>query len=56
VWEVSEADECRLDVYEGCPTFYYKTEMEITVIAEKLRLSCTSCMRTDRWEFRAVPT
>lgn len=31
VWEVSEADERRLDVYEGCPTFYYKTEMELPV-------------------------
>ena len=27
VWEVTEADEKRLDVYEGCPTFYYKKEV-----------------------------
>lgn len=29
VWEVSEADERRLDAYEGFPTFYYKTEMKL---------------------------
>lgn len=37
VWEVSEADERRLDVYEGCPTFYYKTEMEVTVNRRKIK-------------------
>lgn len=31
VWEVSERDERNLDVYEGCPNFYYKTEMELPV-------------------------
>lgn len=31
VWEVSEADERWLDVYEGYPNFYYKTEMELPV-------------------------
>ena len=31
VWEVSERDEQNLDVYEGCPNFYYKTEMELPV-------------------------
>ena len=31
VWEVSERDEKRLDAYEGYPTFYYKTDMEIIV-------------------------
>lgn len=30
VWEVSAADEARLDRYEGYPDFYYKTEMPIT--------------------------
>lgn len=30
VWEVSAADEQRLDRYEGFPTFYYKKEMPIT--------------------------
>ncbi len=24
LWEISRADEARLDVYEGYPTFYYK--------------------------------
>ena len=31
VWEVTAADEKRLDAYEGCPNFYYKTEMELPV-------------------------
>lgn len=38
VWEVSEADERRLDIYEGCPTFYYKTEMEVTVNHRKIKV------------------
>lgn len=31
VWEVSERDEKNLDAYEGCPNFYYKTEIELPV-------------------------
>ena len=31
VWEVSAADEFRLDRYEGFPNFYYKKEMRIPV-------------------------
>ena len=30
VWAVSEADEARLDRYEGFPRFYYKKELDIT--------------------------
>ena len=30
VWEVSAADEERLDRYEGYPTFHYKKELPIT--------------------------
>lgn len=37
VWEVSEADERRLDIYEGYPNFYYKTEMEVTVNRRKIK-------------------
>ena len=29
VWQVSERDEENLDVYEGCPRFYYKKPMKI---------------------------
>ena len=32
VWEVSAADELRLDRYEGFPNFYYKKEMRIPVV------------------------
>ena len=31
VWEVSEQDEANLDRYEGCPTFYYKKELPVTM-------------------------
>ena len=31
VWEVSLADEFRLDRYEGFPSFYYKKEIRIPV-------------------------
>lgn len=31
VWSVEPADEQRLDVYEGYPTFYYKTEFDLPV-------------------------
>ena len=31
VWEVTEADEKRLDAYEGCPTFYYKKDLRLPV-------------------------
>ena len=37
VWEVTDDDEKSLDVYEGCPTFYYKTEMEVTVNSRKIK-------------------
>ena len=30
-WEVSEEDERALDRYEGCPHFYYKTEMKLPI-------------------------
>lgn len=29
VWQVSKADEKRLDRYEGYPAFYYKTDMRL---------------------------
>ncbi len=31
VWATTEADEAALDRYEGCPAFYYKTEMTLPV-------------------------
>ena len=31
VWEVTEADEECLDIYEGFPNFYYKTDMKLSV-------------------------
>ena len=35
VWEVGEADERRLDVYEGFPTFYYKKELKLPITGIK---------------------
>ena len=29
VWEVTKSDERSLDIYEGCPNFYYKKNMKI---------------------------
>src|SRR5574344_806428 len=37
VWQVDEFDELRLDRYEGYPSFYYKTEMEINVNGKKVK-------------------
>lgn len=59
VWSVEPADEKRLDVYEGFPTFYYKTELELPVRYFRARqwserLSCTLCTRSVRWDCRAV--
>ena len=31
VWATTARDEAALDYYEGCPTFYYKKEMELPV-------------------------
>lgn len=31
VWEVSEKDEERLDIYEGYPDFYYKKAVTVTL-------------------------
>ena len=40
VWAVTQADEARLDRYEGYPAFYYKTELDITykgLVSKKAR-------------------
>ena len=29
IWEISERDEKRLDIYEGWPRYYYKQELEV---------------------------
>ena len=31
VWQISERDERYLDRYEGCPIFYYKKEMRLSM-------------------------
>ncbi len=41
VWEVTETDEHSLDLYEGYPVFYYKTEMELEVRASGRRQTLT---------------
>lgn len=32
VWAISARDERNLDLYEGCPTFYYKKNLEVEVL------------------------
>lgn len=34
VWEISEADERNLDLYEGYPKYYIKKEMRITMMTD----------------------
>lgn len=29
IWRISDRDEKALDLYEGCPKFYYKTELRV---------------------------
>lgn len=31
VWKISEKDERNLDRYEGCPAFYYKKKMKVSM-------------------------
>ena len=31
LWEISKEDERRLDVYEGFPMYYYKTDMDVVM-------------------------
>ena len=67
VWSVEPSDELNLDRYEGYPTFYYKTEIELPVryfsgktvgrtafVYIMHRLSCTLCMKSVHWACRAV--
>ena len=37
IWAVSNADEKRLDCYEGYPNFYYKKEMKAIVSGKKIK-------------------
>ena len=53
IWEVTEADEKRLDRYEGYPNFYYKEEEELDKKGSKLK-AFIYIMHEER-EF-AVPT
>ena len=59
VWEVSPADELRLDLYEGFPTFYYKKEIRLPVKDRhtgktKLRDAFVYIMHEERK--RGIPT
>ncbi len=33
VWMVAPADEANLDLYEGCPNFYYKKDLRLNIKA-----------------------
>ena len=37
VWKITEADERRLDVYEGFPKYYIKKELPVTVTTIKTK-------------------
>lgn len=36
IWEITNADEKSLDIYEGYPTFYYKKNIKVTVEDKEL--------------------
>ena len=40
VWEVTAADEHSLDIYEGCPNFYYKENMKIRLSETGKTVEC----------------
>ena len=45
IWEISDRDEKNLDLYEGCPTYYYKRDFLLPVWGlngrrKKLRRNC----------------
>ena len=52
VWSVELADEERLDVYEGFPAFYYKTEFDLPVNyfsgKKVVRKACVYIMHEER--------
>ena len=59
MWEVSPADELRLDRYEGFPTFYYKKEIRLPIKDRhmgktKLRDAFVYIMHEERK--RGIPT
>ena len=56
VWEISEADEKRLDRYEGYPAYYYKREVPVEVFplngGEPVQLSAMVYIMADGHELR----
>ena len=57
VWEVTADDEKHLDIYEGCPTFYYKKEVRLPIRlangkTKRSRHLSTSCTRSVRLRSR----
>ena len=35
VWEIQPADECRLDIYEGYPHYYFKKDIMVSIAGKK---------------------
>lgn len=35
VWEIQTEDECRLDIYEGYPRYYFKKDIMVTIAGKK---------------------
>lgn len=56
VWEISEADEKRLDCYEGYPNYYYKKELPVEVFpidgGEPVQLTAMVYIMADGHELR----
>lgn len=48
LWKISSADEKSLDQYEGCPTFYYKTEIEVETADGEILTGIVYIMHEER--------
>lgn len=48
LWKISKRDEERLDRYEGCPNFYYKTELEVEMENGETKTGMVYIMHEER--------
>lgn len=46
VWEIQPTDECRLDIYEGYPHYYFKKDIMVTIAGRKRKPWSISWMKS----------
>ena len=54
VYRISDADELRLDRFEGCPAYYYKREFMLSVKRTNGRKTRELCAAYIMHEYRAL--